>query len=361
MKTVFAIAQKNLLDIFRDLKGWSIIFLLPIAFIGIFSFVFNRSNDDISFKVGYIDSTSIVQKPYISELEKLKNSKQKLYFTTTQVANLQTGKSKMESKDLDLVLEFTPDTKVKLYIDTFLPKNNAAISILTQFSNSFFNNTESKLQIISTVVNAEQTTVFVYLVPGLIVYGILNLLPQVIYQVSNEVRKKYTFRYFTAKVKSWQIILGHVLSQTVVGLLQTLLLFASVFAFGYSAPISALGLALLIAIPTNLLTVGLGLVIASSFKNANLAVNIGTLTSVILGFLSGAFLTFPEVKLFGNVTLTNLIPSAYATDAFRKVLQYNQGLSSIYTELLVVTGSSIFLILLGSWAYNNFQLKNMVE
>jgi ABC-type multidrug transport system permease subunit len=122
----------------------------------------------------------------------------------------------------------------------------------------------------------------------------------------------------------------------------------------------ALGLALLVSIPTNLFVVGLGLVIASSFKNDNLAANIGTLASVILGFLSGAFLNFPDIKVFGSISLTSLIPSTYATEAFRKVLQFNKGLPDIIPELTVLTTSAIVLILIGSWAYNKFQLKNLV-
>lgn len=360
MQKILSIAIKNLLTVYRDLKSWSIVFILPVAFIGIFAFVFNRSNDDVSFNLGYIKSEISYQNSFINEISKLENKKKVKYFNLSQINSIEEGKSKVQSKSLDLIIEFIPDNKVRMYTDTFSTKGNVSVGIVTQFTNSFFTQSQPRLEVISTSTTTNETTVFTYLVPGLIVYGILNLLPQVIYMVSSEVRQKSTFRYFTSKVKAWQIILGHLLSQSIIAFIQTIILIFTVLIFGYSTTPNALLLALFVSIPTNLFTVGMGLVIASSFKNDNLAANIGTLVSIILGFLSGAFLAFPVVKLFGNITLTQLIPTTYAAEAFRKVLQYNKGLPDIIPELSVLTLSSIVLILVGSWAYNKFQLKNLV-
>jgi ABC-2 type transport system permease protein len=360
MQKIISIAIKNLLTVYRDLKSWSIVFILPVAFIGIFAFVFNRSNDDVNFNLGYIKSESSYQTSFVKEISNLENKKQVKYFNVSEINSIEEGKSKVQSKSLDLIIEFVPDNKVKMYTDTFSTKGNVAVGIMTQFTNSFFTQTQPRLEIISTSTASNETTVFTYLVPGLIVYGILNLLPQVIYMVTSEVRNKSTFRYFTSKIKAWQIILGHLLSQSIIAFIQTIILIITVLIFGYSTTPNAILLALLISIPTNLFTVGMGLVIASSFKNDNLAANIGSLVSIILGFLSGAFLAFPVVKLFGNVTLTQLIPSTYAAEAFRKVLQYNKGFADIIPELSVLTISSIILIVIGSWAYSNFQLKNLV-
>ncbi len=360
MNKTLSIAKKNLLYILRDIKSWSIVFILPVVFIGIFALVFNTNSSEQVFKIAYSsNSSALYQTSFIKELQNIKTPKNVSQFEISEIANLEEGKSKVQDGKLDAFLEFSTQPKVKVYANTYSVKSNAVIGIISSYSNQFFYQNESKLEVVSTVSNSEKTTAFTYLVPGLIVYGILNLLPQIIFQMSNEIRRNYTFRYFTAKVQSWQIIVGHLLSQSVIALFQTILLFGAVLVFGYSASWSALSLALLVSIPTNLFTVGLGMVIVSSFKNDNLAANIGTLASVILGFLSGAFVAFPEIKIFGGPSLTSLVPSAYATEAFRKVLQFNKGLGDIIPELLVLMGSSVFLILLGSWAYNKFHLKNL--
>jgi ABC-2 type transport system permease protein len=360
MNQTFSIAKKNLLYIIRDIKSWSIVFILPVAFIGIFALVFNTRSDEQIFKIAYTkNSTALYQAQFIENLGSIKNSKDKPQFEILEIDNLDNGKSRVQEGKTDAFLQFETEPKIKLYADTFNAKSNAVVGIISSYANQFFYKNQSKLEVISIVNNVGKNTVFTYLVPGLIVYGILNLLPQIIFQMSSEIRKQYTFRYYTAKVKSWQIILGHLLSQSVLAIFQTLILFTAVLSFGYTATWPALALALLVSIPTNLFTVGLGMVIVSSFKNDNLAANIGTLASVILGFLSGAFLTFPEIKIFGGPSLTSLIPSNYATEAFRKVLQFNKGLGDIVPELSVLIISSIVLILIGSWAYNKFQLKNL--
>jgi ABC-type multidrug transport system permease subunit len=359
MSIIIAIAVKNLKKIWRSFKSYMIVFVLPIAFMAIFSVVFKDRPTDAQFKLGIVKSSDPVFEAYLNGLGELKNGKGEVRFIQTEFTSHESLVRAVEERKIAAGIYYE-NKVIQTIADPGAITGSSVTGIVRNYTDNFFHTTPTNINLIPiTISNEQNTSVFQYLVPGLIVYGLLSLLPQITLTLSEEARKQKTFRYFTAKASGLQIILGYLLSQTVIGVIETVLLLATAMSLGYSVHIQALFGAFVIAILTNFFVIGGGLLLGSLFKTADTAANMGSMLSVILGFLSGAFVQFPEIKVFGGPAITALVPSFHASEALRKVLQFGRPLSDVGFELSVITVSAVVLLLIGGYLYDRTQLRNL--
>jgi ABC-type multidrug transport system permease subunit len=364
MKAV-QIAQKNLKEFWRNIKKNIIIFILPIAFIGIFGITL--SNTDESLSIGYIESDNAQFEAFISGLESAENEDGRAVFDLESFTEFEDGKDKLESGSIGSLIEWSEEDSVLTVYSNPLSNGSVAISgAVESIAVDFFNPDSVRyVQSKSIIGDQENFSPFEILAPGLIIYGVLVLIPQVAQRMSQISERKEKFRYFTSKVKSSDIILGYLMSQTVIAIIQSVILIASAVAFGFNPEGNMLSVVLIVVL-TNLFSVGLGILIGSLSKNSETASNTGTIVSIILGFMSGSFIVGLDSililgELFGQeISVPDLFPSTYAVESIKDILLFEKSLLDTLPSLMIVLGSSIVILLIGVVAFQKRQMRNIM-
>lgn len=351
-----AIAIKNLKTFFRDIKSNAIVFILPIVFITVFKFAFGGTNADIIFDLGILAENDQVTEAYQEQLVTLKNESEEQMFEITRYESREEFQRAIELSEIDGGV-IVKEAGVTLVGDTMNPGFNAISGVVTQFSNSFYQ-AETIVEVESVIQQTDDSSGFTYLVPGLIVYGMIMLIPQVTIVLSHEREAHHTFRYFTSQVNGVHIIFGYLISHGIIGLLQTAILFGTVLLYGYESQASIVP-ALIVAVPTTFFCVGLGLLLGGLVSNSEESGNWGTIVTIVLGFLSGAFISVPQVPLVGDLTLADVLPTALASEALRQTMQFGRGLDAIIWPVTEISLVALALIILGGWLYSKRQLTKI--
>lgn len=354
MKSLY-IAIKNLKDTLRDIKSEGIVFILPIVFIGVFGLAFNDSFSNLGFDVAVVSSNDEMYQSLIAQLSELKTEtdtgeENKLFFVE-------------EFEDRDLALQSVQDGDNTILVEEVDGRFNVIYDQTNNFAAAGYSTIKDVVNQDTGMVTSEGITTknftgFEELAPGLIVYGLLILIPQTAFKLSELREKNYIFRYFTSKASSFDIILGTVLSQTIVAIIQSVVLFATAVVFGLDIS-GSLILAFFVTFIANFFSIAIGLIIAGITSKTDAAQNIGTILSIILGFFSGSFIANAnEVEIFG-FSFSELLPSFYATEALKSILLFGNDITEVTTEILILTISSIALIALGVVIFNRNQLRRV--
>ena len=356
LRIIWQIAIKNLKTFVRDIKSNAIVFILPIVFITVFKFAFGGNTNDITFDVGILKESDEIGQVYQEELAKLENQAEEKLLEIQEFDDVDVMKRAVEEDDLDAGIVVQSEGVV-LIGDTIDPNFQAVSGVVSQFSNAIYQ-VESVVEVESIIQQDESFSGFTYLVPGLIVYGMIMLIPQVTIVLAQEREEHATFRYFTSKVNGVHVILAYLISHGIIGILQTAILFVTVLFYGYDSQ-AGIGPALVVSIPTTFFCVGMGLLIGGLVKSSDESSNWGTIVTIILGFMSGAFIAVPEVTLFRDLTLSDILPTAIASDALRQTMQFGQGYDVVWSAVIQISIAALVLIVLGGFLYNKRQLTRI--
>lgn len=374
LERVWAIAITNFKGMFRNLKSAGIMFIIPVVFMAIFGVAFGGSVTDTTYDIGIISKSSdagyAVFKDVLTDITTREDSEVPL-FDVTEFDSIEDAEQAIKDDQIILFLDLS---------DNFLPGNpEAKINVSGDLTNSTYAQFASVIQQISGIyldkdieyisisgidgVEAQDFNAFDFLAPGLIVYALLILSPGVAQNFTELTDKKYTFRYFTSKARAIEIIAGNTIYQVVLALIQTMIAYATAVLFGFQANGNIL-LALLLAVPTALFVVGLGLTIGSFVKKPDAATNIATIISIVLGFFSGSFISgigaIYEFEAFGRTLQFNdVFPTKWATVAMERVLKDGAGFEQISGEFFGLLISGIIFFVVGTLVYNQRQLKRV--
>jgi ABC-2 type transport system permease protein len=200
---------------------------------------------------------------------------------------------------------------------------------------------------------------FDFIVPGLMVYSMLNIAPQCAAILTQEMEKGTLERIKITRVRTAELLGGVSLAQLVIAAMEVLLMFAVARLMGYHN-VGSLPAGILIVLLTALCVVGVGLVIASFATKSQEAANYGILFSVPAGFLSGSFFPIPAVPLLkvgGYVVQPyDILPPTHANRALRDVLLYGKGLGEEAVPLTMLVVLSALFFLVGAWLYRRRRL-----
>jgi ABC-type multidrug transport system permease subunit len=342
-------------------------FVLPIVFMGVFAVAFGGdSGNSIEMKVGVWQRENLPAPDYSQILSEVDSSSAELDIATTKYADGDQLRADIKSGKIDIGLVVEAGTTAQqpfaikiigkesglLYIQRKAVLQEIVYSSLVQ---------EGTVSSELLVKDNAQTSAFDTLAPGLIIYGLLILIPGIAQGFASITEKNYIYRFANSKAKSVHLIAGSIAYFLIISVIQTILLYVTAQAFGYKASGNIL-LALVPALCTALFVIGIGLLIGSFVKNTDAATNLGTIVSIILGFFSGSFISgignVLKFDIFGQTYQFNdIIPSKWGTVAIEKVLSQNLGLADITTELTILLVSGIVIIALGTVVYQKKQLS----
>jgi ABC-2 type transport system permease protein len=148
-----------------------------------------------------------------------------------------------------------------------------------------------------------------------------------------------------APISRLSIILGKVMAQTIRGMTQGLIiLLLAMILFGVVIQGSIL-LVIALIILTVFSFVGLGILITSFTDKEETATMVMMTLMFPMMFLSGVF--FPLQQMPGYMqTFAHFLPLTYATTALRKVMVLGADVSSVATEITILVGFGVILLVI---------------
>jgi ABC-2 type transport system permease protein len=148
-----------------------------------------------------------------------------------------------------------------------------------------------------------------------------------------------------APINRLSILLGKTIAQTTRGMIQaSIILILAVALFGVTIQGSILLIFVLLFLGV-FSFVGLGIVITSYAKNEETAGMMMMTLMFPMMFLSGVFFPVEQMPWFMQA-ISKVFPLSYATSALRKVMTLGAGIPAVATELAVLIGFGIIMILI---------------
>lgn len=208
---------------------------------------------------------------------------------------------------------------------------------------------------ISSLVEAEKTTMFDYMAPGIFAFAAIFLIMAVAQSFTTDREKGLLRRINTTPATPSEFIVGHALSNMVVAVIQVALVFTMAFLVGYSprAGIGSILFAFIIVTVFALCCVGFGLITAAVSKSPEAATGISFIFIMPQMFLG----SFVSVGLSSSAqSIGRLVPSYYVTDALMSLLLRGAPVSSpaIVVDLAVVSVVSVVVLWVGVVLFKRF-------
>ena len=263
--------------------------------------------------------------------------------------------------------ESTYKTQIKIQGDQTLQKFGITAAIVNKVVNVFFSFGEEVSGTtveIDRTIDSKELSVFDYLLPGLLIFGIMQTLGTTAVFSVSDVESGVLRRLKLTNIHPWEYTISLILCQLVVSLVQVPIFFYTAVMFGFPASFDLI-VAFLFAMLVSLCMTGIGLILASIGKSANSTGSMSSMISVPMAFLSGAFfitpnpIIIPKNSIFGkhSIGLMDLLPPTTAIDSLRLVLIGGIPLSELIFEFIWLITLTIIYLSMGIFTYSRKHLK----
>jgi len=191
-------------------------------------------------------------------------------------------------------------------------------------------------------------------IPSMLVLSIIMMLFTAGASIVREIEKDTITRLRLSRVASSEFMAAMSISQIIIGMLCLFLTLLASFTVGYRTT-GSLPLILLTGSLTCFSVISISIITACFIRTMFGLLTLGCFPFFILMFFSDCFMPLPRVNLFtfaGNqFFLNDILPTATATRAFNKILNYNSGFSDISFEISVIIIMSIVYFIIGLWLF----------
>ena len=191
---------------------------------------------------------------------------------------------------------------------------------------------------------------FDYGVPGLIIFGLMLLSASTALILVREDAGGTLRRLRLTPMQAGELLAGVMLSQMVLAVAIVPATFGAALALGFQSQGSLL-LAMGVGLLVSLAAVGIGLLTACVTRSESEAANLSASLGVMLVLLCDALYPVPEAPiatLFGRtIQVYDLLPTAHAAEALRRVLILGQGAGAIRFEIGALALLSMLFFLAG--------------
>lgn len=373
MQKILAITNYNIKSLIRNFRSSAILFILPAFFILIFGIVFRSNSEQDVYDIGIVQADNAQYEAYINGLKNLEgnSTNNEKLFNVSEFEQKENATKAVEDDEilLYIMIKDSKESSYNLNIDTFGEPTSQTYfqiaGIIEQYTADFLEiNTDFfNSKIITQDIAEEELSPFDLLTPGLMVYSMLILIPGVAERFSKIRENGQLFRYQISKVKSFHIIGGSLIFFSGISVIQLLISLATAYFFGFRPEGSVLD-GMLVAFTTSFFVTGLGILFGTLANNSEEATNLGSLFSIILGFLSGSFVVgvgnLFEFEVLGlTLQFNDFLPSKWATQALENIFTSGESLITSIEELSIIFISGIIILTLSSiiYHYKHFRSK----
>jgi len=258
-------------------------------------------------------------------------------------------------------------TVVTVNGDRSLQQFSIASSVIEQITHYFFNfgeNNEAVKIIIQGNLDSKGFTIFDFIFPGLVVYGIFQILGSSTDIAFNDIEMGTLKRIKLCRISPVLYITTLVTSQMIIAIIQIPIFFAAGALFGFPFSLQIF-YAFIVAILLALSASGIGLIVAGLVNNATAGRGLASIASTPIAFLSGAFFIVPNPTIIppsaflgGNAfRLFDILPTTPAIRMLRSILLYGKSLSDNIYNLVILLLFTVTYLLIGTFLYTKKHFK----
>ncbi len=341
--------------LFRDKVGIFFVFIFPLIFLLVFGTIFG-GNNEISVKIALINQSDT---EYAAAFEEqLKESE--VFDVDESITTLEDSKTKMTRSELSATIVLPedfgtvpeggshPTGQAQLIYDQ---SNESAIQVVVSIVEGMFAEVNAQLVPVPETpftVATESTatpglTRFDYVFSGLLGFTLLSLGVFGPTTVFPRLKQRGVLRrYQTTTLKVWQLFVGNVMSNAIVGLLAVAIMFlAALLIFDLNMRGNFLTLGMIVVLGVTLLF-GIGLSIGGWAKNENQAAPLAQLVTLPMMMLSGVF--FPVFLMPEWLqSITRFIPLTPIVESTRLVITENASLLDLGPQLAIILGWTVII------------------
>jgi len=350
------LASRNLKETYRDPLALGFLLGFPLLFMLLFGAIFSGDTSS-SYPIGVIDNdnTPLSQAFFDEALAEVEALEVANYDdTATALKDLKFGdltayvvipkgfseqvSQNWEGKEANIILHMT-------YDESDIMVSEQLISIINTVTRSFAR-IEIPITINANPIHIETDITYAdFMGPGIIVFGILILIPTSARIMVRDKEKGFLSRLLTTPTRPVDFISGYSLCLVAIAIAQIIIFMVGTWSLGM-AIVGSLWLAFLIFFLTGLCSIGIGMVVASLSKSENQAEPLCWLFSMPLAMLSGCWFSIEMLPSYLR-SIAYAFPYAHTIESARAVLIRGVGLEAISYDLLFLVGWAIAIFAIG--------------
>jgi len=347
---------RNLKETYRDMLALGFLLAFPLLFMVVFGAALS-GNSTPTYNVAVLDNdNSAVSASFINDaLDKVN------IFKISQPASADDAFKSLKLGDLrayivipkgfgDAVAQDLQGQAVDIKLDITYDESDPTISeqITTTVNGTLLEFAQIKIPV---TVNANPVNVghkpkqIDFLAPGIIVFGLLIMIPTAARIMVRDKEKGYLARLLTTPTRPWEFILGYTLCMTLVAIAQ--IVFFMVFAQLFGVRIAGnIGLAFMVFLLTAIASIGIGMVVASMSKSENQAEPLTWLFTMPLAVLSGVWFSISFMPKYIQI-FANIFPYAHAVSSAREILIRGADIAAVQNDVLFLAAWAVGATVLG--------------
>ncbi len=350
------LAKRNLKETYRDPLALGFLLGFPLLFMLLFGAIFGGDTGS-SYPIGVIDDDNTpLSQAFIDDaladvptlevanyddaataLEDLKLGDLRVYIVIPQGFGEQVSQN-WEGKEADIILQMT-------YDESDIMTSEQIISIINSVTRSFAH-IEIPVTINANPIHIETEITYIdYMGPGIIIFGLLILIPTSARIMVSDKEKGFLSRLLTTPTRPLDFISGYSLCLVIIAIIQIVIFLAAARGFGMNI-VGSLWLTFLIFLLTGLSSIGIGMVVASLSKSENQAEPLCWLFSMPLAMLSGCWFSIDMLPSYLR-NIAYAFPYAHSIVAARSVITRGVGLEAITIDFLFLVGWAVAIFAIG--------------
>lgn len=374
MNRALLVAEKSLKEAVRQPKSLAITIGLPLVFMVIFGLAFGGESTSSTYEVSVVDQDGgTLAEAYAEGLRDLEYDDGRPIFRIVERRTPEDARTSLETRDTDALIVIpagfteglTPTqtpaasplqpaqsappkgTRVEVTGDPSSPGYQTASQIIAAYTKEFgerVTKQEPPIEIQQTAITSRELEAFDFIAPGLMIFAILNLLPQGAMMLAREMEMGTIDRLRQSPAGALSILGGVALAQLAIAAVSLGLMLIGASLMGFHNQGSYVD-AYVIAMLAVTSVIGASMLLASFIKTIQEASAFGALISVPASFLSGAFFALPTIDLFvfggREIHLYHALPSTWAVEAMRQTLTFGASLGEVafpLTAMAVLSG-----------------------
>lgn len=321
----------------RQAMFWNLAF--PALFIVLFGAIWGNSNFS-NFDVGVVQSDSDVRAAVVGAMNSSDSFK-------VHEGTLKDELAALENNDRSVVIAFPAESGGAITLYSADRPGDVNTEIAISATRSVLMNVLGATMgtpIEEIHVEALNTTFIDWFMPGIIAMSLMNTGIIGISTAFVAFREKGILRRIkVTPFPLWKFLTARVLGAMIVGLLSTFVLIGlSMLLFGAEVRGNwLLIIAVIILVSTCMLSIGAA--IAAIARNVETAAGMANLITFPMMFLSGVFFPISSMPDWMRPIMA-VMPLKYGVDALREPMLYGHGISTIWTDLLILIAISIAAI-----------------
>jgi ABC-2 type transport system permease protein len=353
---LFALASKSFKETYREPLALGFLLGFPLVFMLLFGAIFS-GDETPNFAIGVIDEdNSVMSQAFVDQaLTKVPVLEVTSYEDTdTALKDLKFGElsayivippgfgqqvsSNWQGNKAEITLNMT-------YDESDLMMSEQLVTIINDVTRAFAQ-IEVPITITAEPIHIETDIDYIdFIGPGIIVFGILIIIPTAARTIVSDKEKGMIARLLTTPARPTDFILGYSVSLILIAVAQIVIIMLATWLFGLNMIGNPL-LAFFVFLLTSICCIGIGMVVASLTKTENQAEPLCWLFAMPLAAISGCWFSIEMMPSYLR-TVAYAFPFAHTIDAARAILIRGVGLEAIGYDIIFLVGWAVVIFAIG--------------